>query len=106
MKILVTTDKAPFKGVIVSNEYKFMPEVAEYILGTQHNIYAAKHSDGDVNRAAYAGKGGIVNRYGWLLTDDTLFSDDESSIVFKDGWFKKQNINCINDIDIILAKEV
>lgn len=105
MDILKTTNKAPFTGVILAIGYKYKPEVIEYVKQTPHNVYIAKHCD-NVSKPTHIANSGIVNRYGWVFTDETLFSDESNSrasIEICKGWFQKIQIKDVKEIDEILA---
>ena len=101
---LITTKKAPFSGIIIPIENICIPGVVEYIKNTNRNVYIAKHCE-NTNRPTHLVKYGIVNRYGWFLTNETLFSENSpstKSIDFEKGWFRKINLNNIKDIDKLI----
>ena len=88
------------KGVIIPNGYEFIPEVAKYIQDTSHNVYAAKHSDKE-NVLTHIQSEGIVNRFGWYITDMDVLSvkPNWTLDVGGPGWFRRVTVNHIKEIE-------
>lgn len=88
------------KGAIIPIGYKFIPEVLEYLNNTKHNVYIAKHCD-NKNELRYVQQTGIVNRFGWYITDTKVKSSEKNWSLNVDGhgWFKRVTVSSIEDIE-------
>ena len=81
------------KGAIIPSSYKYIPE-------TSHNVYAAKHSDKE-NVLTHIQSEGIVNRFGWYITDMDVLSvkPNWTLDVGGPGWFRRVTVNHIKEIE-------
>ena len=88
------------KGAIIPSSYKYIPEVARYIQETSHNVYAAKHSDKE-KVLTHIQSEGIVNRFGWYITDMDVLSvkPNWTLDVGGPGWFRRVTVNHIKEIE-------
>ena len=88
------------KGAIIPSSYKFIPEVAKYIQDTSHNVYVAKHCDKE-NVLTHIQSEGIVNRFGWYITDMDVLSvkPNWTLDVGGPGWFQRVTIKSIKAIE-------
>ena len=88
------------KGAIIPSSYKFIPEVAKYIQDTSHNVYVAKHCDKE-NVLTHIQSEGIVNRFGWYITDMDVLSvkPNWTLDVGGPGWFRRVTVNHIKEIE-------
>ena len=96
------------KGVIIPVGQKHRPEVLrclEKASDAGFNIYIAKHCD-DPQVLTHIVPNGIVNRFGWYLTNEDILSvkPDWCLDVGGPGWFKRVTISRIEEIEKYLKK--
>lgn len=103
--IIITTKKGVeigglLPGVIIPIGYKFRPDIVAFVRNTENNVYIAKHCE-DFNTVTHIQPGGIVNRFGWFITNSDVFSarSNWTLDIGGPGWLRRITIQDIKEIE-------
>ena len=88
------------KGAIIPIGYKHRQDVMDFLNSANCNVYIAKHCDNH-NVLTHIQPRGIVNRFGWYVTNMDILSvkRDWTLDVGGPGWFKRISIQNIKEIN-------